>query len=55
MSKKSANIDRFAAIATELVSDRHSELRHPQMVPKPANALPLEPGSGNSCIPKSKK
>lgn len=55
MSKKSANIDRFAAIATELVSDRHSELRHPEMVPKPVNALPLEPGSGQSCIPKAKK
>ena len=55
MSKKSANIDRFAAIATELVSDRHSELRYPEMVPKSANALPLEPGSGQSSIPKAKK
>lgn len=43
---KSKNIDRFAEIATELVSDRHAVLEHPEAPPKPANRLPLRVGPG---------
>jgi len=55
MSNRSANIDCFAAIATEIVSDRHGDLRHPEAQKKPANRLPLETGSGSSRIPRAKK
>jgi hypothetical protein len=55
MSNRSANIDCFAAIATEIVSDRHSDLRHPEPATKLANHLPLKTGAGLNRIPQAKK
>lgn len=42
MKKSKASVDRFAAIATELVSNRHGGLKAPDPCEKPAMSLPLQ-------------
>jgi len=55
MNKTSAHIDRFAAIATEIVSDRHVDLQPPESPRKPANRLPMDTAPAQGRLPRSKK
>lgn len=45
MQKSKPSVDTFAAIATELVSNRHAGLEAPKPTPQPTNLLPLQSGS----------
>ena len=44
MKTNKSSVDQFAAIATELVSNRHADLAHPERASKPVNVLPLSAG-----------
>jgi hypothetical protein len=55
MQKRQAAVDTFAAIATELVSDRHAGLEPPTLVQKPSDPLPLQAGKAENPHPRSQK
>jgi hypothetical protein len=55
MQKNKAACDTFAAIATELVSDRHADLEAPDPAPKSSTHLPLQHGLLETPRPIAKK
>ena len=55
MQKNKAAVDTFAAIATELVSDRHAGLEAPGLAPKSSTYLPLQHGLLETPRPIAKK
>ena len=55
MQKRQAAVDTFAAIATELVSNRHAGLEAPKPALKPASDLPLQLGPPKTRRPLAQK
>ena len=55
MNKKSANLDAFAAIATQTLSNRQDHLLCPEPAPKLQNRLSLNPPKNQDPLPRTKK
>ena len=55
MKNNKPSVDKFAAIATELVSNRHADLVYPERVPTPSRVLPLSAGMPETPMPRAPK